>query len=82
MFFLFLLLISFIVGIITCIPLATYISPPPSNLLIILFAPWLALYYFSQNPTISDIRYMYLSFIIGMCAYWTYYETIKKLKGS
>lgn len=82
MLFLLLLLISFIVGILACIPLAPYISPPTSSLLVILFAPWLALYFFSQYPIISDIRYMYLSFIIGMCAYWTYYETVKKLKGS
>lgn len=82
MLFIILLLVSFIVGIFACMPLATYISPPTSSLLIILFAPWLILYFFSQNPIISDIRYMYLSFIIGMCAYWTYYETIKKLKGS
>lgn len=81
MLFILLLLISFIVGILACMPLAPYISPPTFSLIVILFSPWIILSLFSQHPIINEIRSMYLSFIFGMCAYWTYYETIKKLKG-
>lgn len=80
--FILLLLISFIIGIFACMPLANIFSPPSVSLLIILFAPWMILYFFSQNPIISDIRHLYLTFIIGMCVYWTYFETVKKIKGS
>lgn len=79
MFFLW-LAISFFVGILACIPLAKWISPPTTSLLIVLFSPWTVLYMFSQNPTVQEIRDCYLSFIFGMCAYWTYFEAIKKLK--
>ena len=81
MLFTLLIIISLVIGILACIPVATCISPPTVTLLIALFVPWMILYFFSQNPIISDIRYMYLSFIIGMCCYWTYFETIKKIKG-
>jgi hypothetical protein len=79
--FILLLFLSFIAGILTCIPVANVISPPPAYLLIILFVPWMILFLFSQFPIINNIRYIYLSFLIGMCCYWTYFETVKKLKG-
>lgn len=79
MTFFLLLLVSLIVGIFACMPLARYISPPTGPLLIALFAPWTTMYFVSQDPLINTIRAMYLSFFIGMCVYWTYFETIKKL---
>lgn len=82
MTFILMLLLAFVIGVLACIPLAKIISPPPANVLIALFAPWIALFVFSQNPIISNIRDMYLSFIIGMCCYWTYFETVKKMKGN
>ncbi len=78
--FILLILASFSVGILACIPIAKYVSPPPAYLLITLFFPWILLLFFAQNPMISDIRYMYLSFLIGMCCYWTYFETVKKIR--
>lgn len=75
-----LLLLSFVVGILACLPLAKWISPPPVSLLFILFTPWTLLSFFSQYPLIRDFSSMYLSFILGMCAYWTYFETAKKMK--
>jgi hypothetical protein len=81
MVFTLLIIVSFVVGILACMPLAKSISPPSTQLLIVLFAPLMILYMFSQNPIVSTIRYMYLSFLIGMCCYWTYFETVKKIKG-
>lgn len=81
MMFTVLLILSFIVGILTGMPTAKYVTPPSIPVLIALTSPWVLLYFFSQNPTINNIRYFYLSWVIGICCYWTYFETLKKLKG-
>lgn len=81
MIFMVLLLAGFIVGILLCMPLAPYVSPPTASIMIALFAPWMGLLLLAHIPIFNDIRNIYLSFIFGMCAYWTYYEILKKLKG-
>ena len=78
MTFFLLIFISFAAGLLACMPLAPRISPPPSGLLIGLFAPWVIISLFSANSLMDHIGSFYLSFIIGMCCYWTYFETSKK----
>lgn len=71
--------ISFIVGILAGIPIAKYVTPQSPTTIIILMSPWLILYFFSENPTVNDIQYMYFSWVIGILCYLTYNETKKQL---
>lgn len=78
--FISLIILSFIVGILTGIPTAKYATPPSIPLLTAIISPWLFLYFFSENPTMNDIRNLYFSWVIGLFCYWTFFETRKKTK--
>lgn len=76
-----LILLCFIVGIVSGIPTAPYFAPPSIPTLTLFLAPWLFLYFFSENPTVNEIRWLYFSWAIGIFCYWTYFETMRKMKG-
>lgn len=75
------ILISFLAGILFGIPTAKYVTPPSVQILLILMSPWVILLAFSNHPLINDLRGIYLSWVIGICCYWTYFEMDKKIKG-
>lgn len=75
----FFFILFFAAGLFACIPLAARISPPSALLITSLFAPWMLLNIFSEHPMVARLQNLYLTFIIGMCCYWTYYEIKKKM---
>ncbi len=82
MIFILLILLCLVIGILSGIPTAPYLAPPSIPTLILFMSPWLILYFFSNHPTINAIRWMYFSWVLGVFCYWTYFETVKKIKGS
>jgi hypothetical protein len=55
-------------------PTAPYVSPQSAQVIIIVMAPFVMLYFFSENPLMNKIRYLYLALAIGIFSYWTYFQ--------
>lgn len=72
MFFFLILCLAFIGGILVGIPTAPYFSPKSIPTILIVSLPLVFLNLMSGNPIVSDIRYYYLAFAIGIFTYWTY----------
>lgn len=71
MLFFILLVIAFGLGIFVGILTAPYVSPRSPTTIIIVMLPFFFLYFFSQNPVINEIRYLFLALAIGIFTYWT-----------
>jgi len=69
-----LILLAFIAGILIGMPTAPYVSPRSPTTIIIVLLPFFFLYFFSENPLINQIRYLFLSLAIGIFCYWTYFQ--------
>ena len=72
MFFFLIICLAFVCGILAGIPTAPFFSPKSATAVIIVTIPFITLSLLSANPIISDIRYYYLAFAMGIFTYWTY----------
>lgn len=69
-----LFILAFIVGLFIGIPTAPYVSPQSPTTIILVMVPFLFLYFFSENPTLNTIRYLYLALAVGIFTYWIYFQ--------
>ena len=72
--FIVLIVCAFMVGILVGTPLAPYVPAQSPTTIIIVLIPFTFLYFFSENPQINQIRYLYLAFAAGIFSYWTYFQ--------
>lgn len=70
--FILLIIVAFFIGALIGMPTAPYVTPQSPTTIIIVLLPFFFLYFFSENHLINQIRYLFLSFAIGIFSYWTY----------
>lgn len=76
--FILLLIVAFIVGFFIGMPTAPYVSPRSPTTIIVVMLPYFFLYFFSENPIMNQIRYLFLALAIGVFTYWTWYQIKNK----
>lgn len=72
--FIVLIIAAFIIGIVIGIPTGPYVSPQSPTTIILVMLPFFFLYFFSENPLMNQIRYLFLALAIGVFTYWTYFQ--------
>ena len=72
-------LVSFLIGIPVGMFTSQFVRAKKNLPTIILFVPFLILCFFSEDPVMGELRYMFLALAVGILCTWSYFDTkVKK----